>query len=73
MRVGCTGKIRHETWAAAEELLTNLRLSRDEHASRARLLNVYACAHCAGYHIGHNSRLQPARRRGRWAARKTIR
>jgi hypothetical protein len=51
----CTGKRRHDTRRKAMSAL--YRLVR--RGAFRPLLNVYACEHCAGWHLGH----RPGRRK----------
>jgi hypothetical protein len=47
---GCVGKVRHDTKAGAETQMWSM--VRDLGAAR-RGVNVYRCAHCKGFHVGH--------------------
>ena len=51
----CASKIRHETWASAEEHL--LELIEQEHRygtpEFANGLVTYRCSQCMGWHVGH--------------------
>lgn len=52
---GCGTKIRHLSWGAA---IAHKRAMVRGGASE-KWLNVYACDHCGGYHVGH----KPGRRK----------
>ena len=68
--VGCSGKVRHETRASADEHLESLRVEQGR-GHRSQTLGIYACDVCRGFHIGHNKFAVPPRRRGRYALHKT--
>ena len=47
-------KVRYHTIAEGESAIERLK-SRDEYRLKAGVLNVYHCAECDAYHIGHRS------------------
>ncbi len=49
----CTGKVQHETKAAAEEAIWSLVHNRG--AIRGRL-HAYACEFCGWFHVGNKPR-----------------
>ena len=56
----CQDKTRHTTVAHAQEHLDRIRPK--ENRKLANRLNVYACIHCGGYHVGHDRNKGRAKR-----------
>lgn len=45
----CGTKIRHRSWSAA----ISHKQAMIRAGASAEWLNVYACEHCSGFHVGH--------------------
>lgn len=62
--MSCNGKIRHETIEMAQAHLRGVAQARNQHPARAKLLNVYRCGICQGFHVGHTRKYRTRRRHG---------
>ena len=52
----CTGKTRHETFAAASVQLKRSKQTKNAAINKNLKIAIYHCQFCAGYHIGHNTK-----------------
>jgi hypothetical protein len=57
---GC-GKVRYESRAAANMAIANMAKHKGKRLGKAQ---TYACAHCGGWHWGHQWRRYKLRDRG---------
>ena len=56
----CETKLRHATTSDAQQHMD--RIKPKENRKLANRLNVYACVHCGGYHVGHDRNKGRAKR-----------
>jgi len=49
----CTGKARHETFAAASKQLQKSKQGKNAVFDKRHKLGIYLCGFCNGYHIGN--------------------
>ena len=57
MSVGCTGKVRFETFGEANRAARRARRQSD------RAVKAYACRECHGFHVGANAKTPAYRER----------
>lgn len=59
--LSCIQKMRHATIEHAQEAAAQLRRKLERQGERGRMVNVYYCAFCRGYHIGTEERKKTRR------------
>lgn len=57
----CISKARHDTFAAAKRQLAKGKRVRKGFKAHDMKINIYKCAFCPGYHIGHSVRKKKAK------------
>lgn len=57
---GCTGKVQYRNRREAEAKVKQMQAASSNPKYDA-LLNVYECAHCGRFHVGHGNGRRPER------------